>query len=235
MLSKASPQLLRGIATTVAASSNGAALPQSTINVVATAGAATAGVAIVQTSKGMQAVPYTNTTGTTLTGCTLGTGVLATGGAVWLPISLSASGNMDTPDGSTLGIPVQTGDAQTAKVWVYYTSANNTGAPQVVVWESPNGSKPTTTAVLQANWGPMCVENVSAAVAVSTTGAPVVTGYAVPVNPDVRRLPAVPSGTTLTFPMPIDCRDSTWLAVTCAEYGATGSPGSVLAFVTAQT
>jgi hypothetical protein len=70
------------VSTTIAAGSNGAVLPQSTINVVSTAGFATRGVINVTTNAGSQAVSYTGITGTTFTGCTGGTGTMSTGGFV---------------------------------------------------------------------------------------------------------------------------------------------------------
>jgi hypothetical protein len=72
-----------GNTTTIAAGSNGASLPQATINVVSTSGASSSGAAFVLTAAGMQMVLYTGITATTLTGCTQGTGAMATGGAVW--------------------------------------------------------------------------------------------------------------------------------------------------------
>jgi len=72
-----------GNTTTIAAASNGASLPQGTINVASTSGASSSGAAFVVTSTGMQMILYTGITATTLTGCTQGTGTMATGGAVW--------------------------------------------------------------------------------------------------------------------------------------------------------
>lgn len=69
-------------ATTIAVASNGATLPTGTINVAATAGFLTSGAIQVATSTGINTVAYTGVTGTSFTGCTLGTGTLATGGAV---------------------------------------------------------------------------------------------------------------------------------------------------------
>jgi hypothetical protein len=82
------PQVATGpavVTTTIAAGSNGLALPQATINVTATSGAATSGAATVSSSAGLETVTYTGTTSSTLTGCTGGTGTMATGGAVTLP------------------------------------------------------------------------------------------------------------------------------------------------------
>lgn len=72
-----------GVAT-IAAGSNGAILPQGTINVGSTTGFPTAGILLVFTSSGYQIVRYTGTTGTTFTGCTGGTGTMSTGGTVTL-------------------------------------------------------------------------------------------------------------------------------------------------------
>jgi hypothetical protein len=73
-----------GNKTTIAAASNGQSLPQGTINVVSTAGMPSTGAAFVFTSAGAQMVVYTGITATTLTGCTGGTGAMATGGDVWV-------------------------------------------------------------------------------------------------------------------------------------------------------
>lgn len=76
------------IATTIAAGSNGASLPQATINVVSTttfvaATAAAPATITVVTSNGPQTVTYTGTSGgTQFTGCSGGTGTMSTGGAV---------------------------------------------------------------------------------------------------------------------------------------------------------
>lgn len=72
-----------GVAT-IAAGSNGASLPQSTINVGSATGFPASGILLVFTSGGYQIVRYTGTTGTTFTGCTGGTGTMSTGGTVTL-------------------------------------------------------------------------------------------------------------------------------------------------------
>lgn len=68
--------------TTIAAGSNNVRLPTGTINVASTTGFATTGIIFVTTSTGIQTVAYTGTTGTTFTGCTGGTGLMTTGGTV---------------------------------------------------------------------------------------------------------------------------------------------------------
>ena len=70
------------VSTTIASGSNGASLPQSTINVVSTSGFATSGIINVSTSTGSQVVAYTGITGTSFTGCTGGTGTMSTGGFI---------------------------------------------------------------------------------------------------------------------------------------------------------
>ncbi len=71
------------ISTTIAAGSNGLSLPQGTINVASTAGFPASGQIYVTTSTGTQLVTYTATSGgNQFTGCTGGTGVMSTGGAV---------------------------------------------------------------------------------------------------------------------------------------------------------
>jgi len=70
--------------TTIAAASNGVALPQATINVASIAAVnwPPVGTVKVTTSAGVQQVAYTGITGTTLTGCEGGTGTMSTGGLV---------------------------------------------------------------------------------------------------------------------------------------------------------
>lgn len=68
--------------TTVAAGSNGAVLPQATINVASTAGMPLSGTVFIASTTGLQTITYTGVTGTTFTGCTGGTGTLATGNQV---------------------------------------------------------------------------------------------------------------------------------------------------------
>jgi hypothetical protein len=71
------------VQTSIAAGSNGVALPTGTINVVATAGFPAAGTLLVSTSNGTQKVTYAGTTATTFTGCTGGTGTMSTGGLIY--------------------------------------------------------------------------------------------------------------------------------------------------------
>lgn len=70
------------VATTIAAGSNGAVLPQGTINVASAASFAAAGIAAIFTTGGVQYVVYAGKTGTTLTGCTGGTTAMTTGDSV---------------------------------------------------------------------------------------------------------------------------------------------------------
>lgn len=72
----------RFTATTIAAGSNGASLPQATINVASTTGFPASGSIAVITSLGLQSVNYSGTTGTSFTGCAGGTGTMSTGNAV---------------------------------------------------------------------------------------------------------------------------------------------------------
>lgn len=68
--------------TTIAAGSNGAAMPQATLNVESTSGFPSSGIAVVALgSPGYSStvISYTGTTSTTFTGCSGGSGTLATG------------------------------------------------------------------------------------------------------------------------------------------------------------
>lgn len=68
--------------TTITASSNNVALPTGTINVATTTGFSTSGSIYVNTNLGFQLVTYTGTSATTFTGCSGGTGFMATGNQV---------------------------------------------------------------------------------------------------------------------------------------------------------
>lgn len=92
-------------ATTIAVASNGAVLPQATINVASTAGFPSAGALIVTTStasaanqSGTNIVSYTGITPTSFTGCTGGTGTMSTGGAVTFATKVSLLTNVPATD-----------------------------------------------------------------------------------------------------------------------------------------
>jgi hypothetical protein len=95
--------------TTIAAGSNGAALPQSTINVASTAGFAQSGQILVTISGAPQLITYTGITATSFTGCTGGTGALATSQAVQFA--------------STITVPAQTSAFTTSTVFRLITPA----------------------------------------------------------------------------------------------------------------
>jgi len=78
--------VITSASTTIAAGSNGAALPQATINVASTTGFSTSGTLHILSSGGYQTVTYTGITATTFTGCAGGTGTLATGNNVFSAI-----------------------------------------------------------------------------------------------------------------------------------------------------
>jgi FlaG/FlaF family flagellin (archaellin) len=80
--------------TAIAVASNGATLPQATINVDDTSDLPASGTAYIETSLGIQTVTYTGKTATTLTGCAGGTGVMSTGGTV---LHLTGDLNQDNP------------------------------------------------------------------------------------------------------------------------------------------
>lgn len=83
-----------GATTTIAAGSNGAVLPQATINVVDTTNFIAAGHLYVTTSDGPQLVTYTGKTGTSFLGCSGGTGTMSTGGEV-LPTAVLGTGQQN--------------------------------------------------------------------------------------------------------------------------------------------
>ena len=95
--------------TTVAAASDGLALPQATINVASTAGFPASGTAIINVLGSN--ISYTGLTGTTFTGCTSGAGTLATGLAVVPPIpnlGTLTQTNMTTVNVAGCGFTTQT-------------------------------------------------------------------------------------------------------------------------------
>jgi len=100
--------------TTIAVGSNGASLPQSTINVASTSGFPTSGTIYVLSSTGYQAVNYTNTTLTSFTGCSIiyspqfggSLGTLSTGNAVY---------TLTGGSGSTLSMVLPASGSQTRR------------------------------------------------------------------------------------------------------------------------
>ncbi len=89
-------------ATSIASGSNNITLPTGTINVVSTTGFPSSGVILVITNTGLQTVNYTSINATQFTGCTGGTGTMATGNAVNSRIALPASTLLVA---STVGFP----------------------------------------------------------------------------------------------------------------------------------
>jgi hypothetical protein len=134
--------------TTIAVGSNGAALPQATINVASTAGFATSGSIFVNTSNGYQLVTYTNTTGTSFTGCSGGTGTMSTGGGV-TSVGLvldNVNATLITPNTSD----DPTGATRTVGWTVSVTNFNTTIINQLLVTVDPeldatNYVRPTGT------------------------------------------------------------------------------------------
>lgn len=76
------PGNFTGLLTTITSGSNGASLPQTTINVATTAGFPTTGTIYVTTTQGIQTVTYTGVNATQFTGCAGGSGTMSTGGNV---------------------------------------------------------------------------------------------------------------------------------------------------------
>ena len=89
--------------TTITSGSNGASLPQATINIAnGNYFNVGGGTVSVMTSNGPQVVTYTGKTAGTLTGCSGGTGTMSTGGKVSNAIRVFAlSGGVNGPGGSS--------------------------------------------------------------------------------------------------------------------------------------
>ena len=127
--------------TTIAVGSNGATLPTGTINVVSTNAFTSSGTAWVQSTTGTHLISYTGKTATTLTGCTGGTGSLATGNVVVstasfggsLPISFngnqtiiaSGSNGVALPQ-STINVVSTTGFPSTGTIFVFTSAGTQT-------------------------------------------------------------------------------------------------------------
>lgn len=88
--------------TSITAGSNGQILPQGTINVASTTGFPTVGWVYVTTTTGFQVVNYTGVTATSFTGCTGGTGTMATGNAVVTAYAPTGSINVTTTIGTNV-------------------------------------------------------------------------------------------------------------------------------------
>ncbi|MEX7470199.1 hypothetical protein AB4Z39_10850 [Mycobacterium adipatum] len=112
--------------TTIASGSNGASLPQSTINVGSTTGFPTAGTFSVLTNTGLYVIAYTGKTSTTFTGCTGGGGSLSTGTPVyfkgfgirvfWRNSVLGGRGNLEVRNCVADGIWTEWGTGGTTAV-----------------------------------------------------------------------------------------------------------------------
>lgn len=85
--------------TTISASSNNVSLPTATINVISTTGFPSSGYIFVQTSEGLQQVNYTGITATTFTGCSGGIGSMITGNTVNFTFAPSGTINVTTSNG----------------------------------------------------------------------------------------------------------------------------------------
>lgn len=81
-LGSGTDKTISGAITTIASGSNGASLPQATINVASATNFTASGTILVTTAAGVQTVTYTGKTGTSFTGCSGGTGAMSTGGNV---------------------------------------------------------------------------------------------------------------------------------------------------------
>jgi hypothetical protein len=120
--------------TLVVSGSTPLTLPQGTLNVVSTTGFTTpTGTLFVQSSAGTQTITYTNTTGTSFTGCVGGSGTIVTGGIVGQAVQTttiaSGSNNQAVPGvGNIISVASTTGFPQTGTLRVV-TYGNTNGVP----------------------------------------------------------------------------------------------------------
>lgn len=87
---------------TLAAGENGKTLPEATISLASGTSFASSGKCLVTTSDGPQVVSYTGKSSNDLTGCTGGSGTMATGGAVTQPMiadNTTTTYTLDVADG----------------------------------------------------------------------------------------------------------------------------------------
>lgn len=124
-----------GCTTVIAAGSNGAALPQATINVISTTNFPTSGTIFVYSSTGTQTITYTGVTATTFTGCTGGTGTMSTNGNV-TSNSLITLGS----DGYTNATTVYRMDGYTDFFATTAPFTSNMVGKQLVMWKSGSNS-----------------------------------------------------------------------------------------------
>jgi hypothetical protein len=149
--------------TTVAAGSNGATLPQATISVASTTGLQSTGSVAIATGSGTQIVNYTGLSGgNTLTGCSGGTGTLATGGSVvqaTLSVAaLSASTGASVTVNGDRFYPTAYAGALDPATGYFYFCANDTtaGGNTAGLFCIPGPDQP---AVLVKNLGDTAVNN----------------------------------------------------------------------------
>jgi hypothetical protein len=115
------------VQTSVDAGSNGAILPQGTINVVSTTGFPASGIMLVTTTNGTQRVTYTGVTATTFTGCNGGTGTMSTGGAIYNISTVSPHDVLTMPITTSGGAMIIIATANAS------TDSNRTGYFHVLV------------------------------------------------------------------------------------------------------
>lgn len=169
-----------GAKTSIAAGSNGQALPQAIINVVGVpAGTPASGTIKVLTDAGLQAVAYTGTTGTSYTGCTGGTGTMHTGGAVTNAFGAAAAQGARRITGY--------GGIASAQFTV---SLNPTAGDTLVINDGTNAAKTITWASPVVNPDDVLIGASAAASAANLVAK--INGYA----PTVLRVRATVSGST---------------------------------------
>lgn len=106
--------------TTIAVSSDGAALPQATINVVSTTSFASAGTFAIEQKNGtLQTITYTGKGATTFTGCTGGTGSIYTANRAFAKhqaILFAPGGGPANATATATGVTVAVGGEKYAKI-----------------------------------------------------------------------------------------------------------------------
>jgi hypothetical protein len=154
-------QTQAGGSTTIASGSNGQVLPQGTINVASTTGFPSSGTLLIDTSLGVQTINYTGTSGgNQFTGCTGGTGNLATGQAVAQVPAVGAVAVAPVNTGGSIRIQLSgtwSGTVQFEYSTYYSTSGPAQRANPAVSWQAlpmtpVAGGAPVTSATGNGTW-----------------------------------------------------------------------------------
>jgi hypothetical protein len=134
------------VSSTLAAGENNKTLPEATISLADASGFATSGRCLITTADGIQVVTYTGKSTNDLTGCTGGTGTMATGGAVsqpMIPNNTATTYALDVADASFAATQPPIMDTAGKPVLRVYLTANQSAGdafgPNVIGAQNDGG------------------------------------------------------------------------------------------------